>query len=218
MDISPLGHAAFKLKGKHTVIVTDPYDSEMVGLNFPKHTAADIILVSHAHPDHNFISIVEGVNGMPLIFSGPGEYEAKGVDITGIPTFHDSNNGSERGTNTVYKIVVDGITLVHCGDLGHKLTDEQTDLIDEVDVLFVPVGGVYTIDAKIAAEVVTQLEAKIVVPMHYLRPQMKVEAFITLSPVEKFLKEMGKEHLVALSKLKVTKETIPAETEVVVLE
>lgn len=217
MDITPLGHAAFKLSGKNAVVVTDPYAAG-IGLKFPKHVVADIVTVSHAHPDHNFVEAVEpGKNGR-VIFAGPGEYERGGVEITGIETFHDSMNGTQRGRNTLYKIDIDGISIVHCGDLGHKLTEEQVEMIDSVDVLLVPVGGFYTIDAPTAAAVVTQLEPSIVIPMHYNRDGLDSKMFASLTPVSVFLKEMGKEGIVAQPKLKVTKDSLPPEMQVVVLE
>ena len=218
MEIFPLGHASFKLKGKAAVVVTDPYDPDMVGLKFPKHTLADVVTVSHAHPDHNFINAVDQGETEMVVISGPGEYEVKGVDILGIAAFHDPNGGKDRGKNTLYRIDIDGISVVHLGDLGHKLTEEQEAAVGSVDVLFIPVGGFYTIDAKMAVEVVTALEPAIVVPMHYQRAELDPQVFQGLASVSLFLKEMGKEGLMPQPKLKVTKDTIPEETQVVVLE
>lgn len=215
MEISYLGHAAFKLKGKSAAVITDPFDEGMVGLKFPKHSAADIVTVSHPHPDHNATSVIEN---NPIVFAGPGEYESKGVDVLGISTFHDEKNGETRGKNTVFKIYIDGISIVHLGDLGHKLTEEQGELLDEIDVLLIPVGGFYTVDAKVAAEIATDLEPSIVIPMHYQRPGLNKDVFEKLSPVSSFLKEMGKDGIVPQPKLKVTKDSLPGETQVVVLE
>lgn len=217
MEIIPLGHSAFKLKGKSTSVVTDPYDSVMVGLRFPKHTSAAIVTVSHQHPDHNRVNVVEP-EGEQIVFCGPGEYEARGVEITGIATFHDNKGGAERGGNTMYKIEIDRVSILHCGDLGHKLTEEQEDLLGDVDVLLIPVGGFYTIDGSTAATVVTQLEPKIVVPMHYQRPELNLRAFADLAPVGVFLKQMGRENIVPQPRLKVTKDTLPQEMQIVVLE
>lgn len=217
MEIYPLGHASFKLKGKAATVVTDPFDPGVVGLKFPK-TTAHIVTVSHDHPDHNFVSLVFGEDGPPVVFSGPGEYEARGVEIVGIATFHDGKNGSERGKNTVYKIEMDGISLVHLGDLGHKLIEEQVDVLNGVDVLFVPVGGIYTIDAHLAAEIVTELEPAVAIPMHYGRSGLNPKIFTNLSPLSAFLKEMGKEGITPQPKLKVTKDLLPPEMQVVVLE
>lgn len=215
MDISPLGHASFRLRGKLASLVTDPYDSAMVGLKFPKNTEADIVTVSHDHPDHNKVS---AVSGTPFVVRGPGEYEIKGVSVIGISTFHDAEEGKVRGKNTAYRIEIDGVRFAHLGDLGHQLTSQQLEIIDGVDVLFVPVGGFYTIDAKVAAAVVSDIEPKIVIPMHYQVPGLKSELFEKLSPVAVFLKEMGKEGITAVPKLTVTKDKLPAEMQVVVLE
>src|SRR5689334_15455366 len=104
MEITNLGHASFRLKGKSTTLVTDPYDSEAVGLKFPKHISADIVTISHNHPDHNASGQIEG---SPYVIHGPGEYEIKGVGIVGISTYHDGSQGSERGKNTIYHIEMD---------------------------------------------------------------------------------------------------------------
>lgn len=213
MEISSLGHASFKLRGKTATIVTDPYDSMMVGLKFPK-AEADVVTVSHQHADHNN---AKAIGGSPFVVSGPGEYDIKGVRILGVSTFHDEANGSQRGKNTVYRITMDNLTLVHCGDLGHKLTTEQMEEVGIPDILFIPVGGFYTIDSHVASELVTVLEPKIVIPMHYLQKEMNQEQFGQLSNVASFLKEMGKEGITSQPKLSITKEKLPQETEIVLL-
>ncbi len=181
------GLSCFELQGKEKTVVTDPY-GEGYGLKLPR-LQADIITVSHSHADHNNTKGTQGFqkkDSQPFIITGPGEYEFKEVNILGIPTFHDSSEGEERGENTVYSIILDGIKICHLGDLGHILTDEQVETIGEVDILFLPVGGIYTINASKAVEVVNQLEPKIVVPMHYRLPNL----ILKLDPVEKFLKEI----------------------------
>ncbi|RJR15228.1 hypothetical protein C4579_02880 [Candidatus Microgenomates bacterium] len=218
MDITHLGHASFRLKGKKTAVITDPFDSAMVGIKFPKVTA-DIITVSHHHHDHDMVSAVAPASDKPpVVFDGPGEYESGGVEVVGIETFHDDKGGSERGKNTVYVIDVDGLYIVHCGDLGHKLTDAQVDMIERADVLMIPVGGHFTIDAKVAAEVVGQLEPSIVIPMHYGTTQLNQKNFSMLAPVSAFLKEMGVENVEPIAKLTVSRDKLPAEMQVVVLE
>lgn len=198
MDIFPLGHASFKIKGKSATVVTDPFQGK---------AEADIVLVSHDHPDHNVVSLI---SGEPFVVSGPGEYEIKGVTVVGVPSFHDAKKGEERGRNTIYKFTVDGVNFCHLGDLGHKLTEAQVELIGDVDVLFVPVGGFYTIDAETASEVVAQIEPYIVIPMHYDGEK--------LEPVEKFLKQMGVEGLEKQNKLSISKDKLPENTTIVVLE
>ncbi len=214
MEISLIGHASFKLRGKTATVVTDPFDPKVMGIKFPK-TTADIVTVSHSHPDHSFVGVLEGDN---LVIEGPGEYEVKGVKIWGVPTFHDTTNGKERGKNTVYRMEIDRVSIVHLGDLGHKLTDVQVDSLDGVDILLVPVGGFYTIDGEVAAAISSQLEAKIVIPMHYNRRDLDQKRFGKLAGVDVFLKEMGKSGIIPQPKLLITKEKLPLEPTVVVLE
>lgn len=214
MDIVHLGHSSFKIKGKNAILLTDPFSPEFTGLKFPK-TEADIVTVSHQHEDHNYVEAGNWkLETGTLIISGPGEYESKGVKILGMASFHDSSKGSERGRNTIFKITMDGVNLCHLGDLGHKLEGETVDLLDGVDILLLPVGGVYTIDAKMASEVVAQLEPKMVIPMHYCVPGLKFQ----LDPLEKFLQEMGKPDVKAIPKLSISKDKLPEEMEIVVLE
>lgn len=210
MDILWYGQACFKIKGKNTSIIIDPYDPEQTGLKLPKDMAADIAIRTHTHPDHNNL---EAVTDKQIDLTGPGEYDIKGVAIVGVHTFHDKQQGMERGRNTVYAMQVDGFNIVHLGDLGHVLTQEQVEAIGEADILLIPVGGVYTIDAKDAVEVVSQLEPKIVIPMHYKIDGLKYE----LEPLENFLKEMGIENPQPQAKFSVTKNVLPEEVQVVVL-
>lgn len=215
MDITPLGHSSFKLRGKAAAVITDPYDSDMVGLKFPKHTTADIVTVSHNHQDHDFLSALEGT---PKVVRGPGEYEIAGVGIVGIGVYHDNEKGASRGKNTIYRIEIDGVIVVHLGDLGHTLSSTEVESLDGVNVLLVPVGGFYTIDAEAAAALVHEIEPHIVVPMHYNRPGLSQKSFGNLSLVSAFLKEMGKEDLSPQPKLSVTKDKLPEELQVVVLQ
>lgn len=211
MDISWYGQSMFKLKGKAGTAVIDPFDPQFIGLKFPKDLEAQVVLSTHRHGDH---SNTKEIAGHPLVVDGPGEYEVSGITVVGIQTFHDKSEGSERGKNTIYSLSMDGLNIVHLGDLGHVLTEEQAGLINtEVDILMVPVGGVFTIDAEDAAKVVAQLEPKIVIPMHYKLPELKVE----IEGVESFLKEMGAEAIAPVPKLTITKDKLPDETTVVLL-
>lgn len=215
MDIYWYGQACFKLKGKNAAVVIDPYDPSFTGLKLSKDLSADVVLVTHSHQDHNFASAVIGLSGgKPIAFDKPGEYEVSGVVISGIDSFHDSAEGSERGKNTIFHLLFDNLDIVHLGDLGQaKLTEEQVAEIGQTDILLIPVGSVYTIDAKAASEIVSQLEPKIVIPMHY-----KIEGLkFALEGVEGFLKEMGAENVVPQPKLSITKEKLPEEPQVVVL-
>lgn len=209
MEIVWYGHACFRLKDKGVTIVTDPYDPT-IGYALPR-IRADVVTVSHDHADHNY---AQGITGDPKIIDGPGEYEIRGVFITGIPTFHDGKKGSRRGRNTAFLFELDDLTICHLGDLGHVLTQAQIEVLSDMDVLLIPVGGVSTINAAQAAEMVSLLEPRIVVPMHY-----KTEALsIKLNRVTKFLKAMGLKKLAPQKGLRVTKSTLPGETQVVVLD
>lgn len=211
MEIFPLGHASFKLRGKFVTVVTDPFDEKAVGIKYPKHVEADILTVSHDHHDHNAGS---QVGGSPFVVQGAGEYEIKGVSIIGVSSFHDEKSGEQRGRNTMYKIEIDGVRFVHLGDLGHVLSSAQVDMLDGVDVLFIPVGGIYTIDAEKAAQVISDIEPRIVIPMHYGMPDYNKD----LAPVSAFLKQLSKESVTPVPKLTISRDKLPAEMQVVVLE
>lgn len=226
MDIYPLGHSSFKIKGKAATIVTDPFDSKMVGLKFSKVDQVDIVTLSHGHSDHNFLEALglkmpeneTGRVGETFVAAGPGEFDVKGVTIMGIPTFHDAKQGEERGKNVVYKFSVDEVNICHLGDLGHKLTDTQLNQIGGVDILLIPVGGFYTIDAKIAAEVVAQIEPCVVIPMHYGRTGLNAQFSEKLEGADKFLKEMGSEETAPVPKYSTSKDKLPENTTIIVLE
>lgn len=208
-DITWLGHSCFRLRGKEATIITDPYDPS-VGYDLGK-PKADIVTISHDHYDHGY---VQGVKGDPRVVDGPGEYEISDVLITGIRTYHDEVKGQQRGKNTIYLIELEGITFCHLGDLGHVLTTEQVEAMDKVDVLFVPVGGTYTIDAVQAAEVISEIEPKVVIPMHFKTPAVKIK----LDPVDKFAKEMGLKAWEPVEKLTLKASSLPEETQVVILD
>ncbi len=209
MEINWLGHSCFRIKGSQATIITDPYPPDL-GYSLGK-PVARIVTVSHQHPSHSY---VQGVDGNPKLVTGPGEYEISGIMIVGTVTFHDAEGGKNKGKNTVYLMEVDGVLVCHLGDLGHVLTAGQVEEIDNVDVLLLPVGGVSTINASMAAEVIRQLEPKVVVPMHYKTPALNRE----LEPVEKFLKEMGVGQINPQPKLSFTKSSLPASMQVVLLD
>jgi L-ascorbate metabolism protein UlaG (beta-lactamase superfamily) len=209
MDITWLGHSCFRIKGSHATVVTDPYSKDL-GYSLGKPTAR-IVTISHEHPGHSY---VEGVGGQPRVVRRPGEYEISDVLIIGIATFHDREGGKKRGKNTVYLMEIDEVAVCHLGDLGHVLTNEQIEDIGNVDVLLLPVGGVSTINASMAAEVVRQLEPKVVIPMHYKTPALKWE----LEPVDRFLKEIGAKQVASQPKLSVSKSNLPLSTQVCLLD
>lgn len=213
MEITFIGHSCFKIKGKDVSLVIDPYDSK-IGYKLPK-LEADVTLITHNHFDHNNF---QAVNGTKLLINGPGEYETHGVLIHGVRTFHDDKEGVERGDQTIYIIDIEDLTIVHLGDIGHELTKDALEKISRVDVLMIPVGGNYTINAKTAAQVISSLEPGYVIPMHYQTPDLT--GVSGLETLDKFLKEMGIEGAPKQEdKLKLgSKSDIPEETEVIVLK
>jgi L-ascorbate metabolism protein UlaG (beta-lactamase superfamily) len=208
LDIFWLGHSCFRIKGKEATIVTDPYDPS-IGYTSGKQTA-DIITISHGHPGHSYLGNCE--DGYRVI-NGPGEYELKGVFITGIQTYHDQAEGQERGKNTIYIFEIDGITLCHLGDLGHSLSASVIESIGNVTILFLPVGDVSTIDSIVAAELVRAISPKIVIPMHYKTDAVTKQ----LDSVELFLKKMGIKDVEPQPKLSLTRSVVSDNLQVVLL-
>ncbi|HRY63117.1 MAG TPA: MBL fold metallo-hydrolase [Patescibacteria group bacterium] len=211
MQIQWLGQSCFKIQVKsslgETTIVTDPF-SEGYGLKLPRLTA-DIVTVSHDHKDHSDLSKIKGAteNQTPFIVKGPGEYEIKNVFVRGLPASHDDESGKKLGSNIIYLIRAEGITIVHLGDLGQKeLTPQQLEYIEETDILLIPVGGKYTINGAEAATLVSQIEPRIVIPMHYKIPGLNVD----IETADKFVKEMGN-HKEEMDKLKISKKDLPQE-------
>lgn len=183
MKISWLGHSCFRIKGKEADIIIDPY-SDSIGIKMSK-TKADAVLITHDHSDHNNISVI---TGDPLIINGPGEYEVNGVFIYGKRAYHDNKKGAERGAITIYLIEENGIKIAHLGDLGQEeLTDEQLEFLDEVDILLVPVGGLYSIKSEQAVKIINDIEPRVVIPMHYKFPGVN----ISLDGLDKFINELG---------------------------
>lgn len=213
MEISWSGHSCFQLRGKNVTLVTDPFS--------PQHgpTAGDtsrlskinasIVTISHNHPGHNY---EQGVGGKPRVVRGPGEYEISDVLITGVASYHDTKRGQEHGRNTIYVIHMDDLVLCHLGALGHPLQEEQLEEVADADVLLLPIGGNNTINATQAAEMISQVEPRIVIPMHY--PVVEGETSPALST---FCQEAGVENVNPQPKLSVTRNSLPAETQVIVL-
>ena len=163
MKIQYLGHSCFRLISQTgTAIITDPYDSDMVGLNMPR-LSCDVVTISHHHRDHDF---VEGVKGNPALLEQSVAVAADDVAITSIPTYHDNQQGKLRGENHVFCFLVDGLKVVHMGDVG-EIDDNLVKQLHGCDVLMLPVGGVFTIDAIEAKKAVDKIQPKIVIPMHY---------------------------------------------------
>ncbi len=167
MIIRSIGHASFRIDlANKTSIVTDPFDPS-VGYELP-HTPADLVTMSHQHHDHNYIGALAPAH----VADAPGRYEFDGVTVEGLPSFHDDAGGAKRGPNTVFIFEAEGLRIAHLGDLGHMPDETLLGHLRGVDVMMIPVGGVFTIDAQQAAELTRLVGARITVPMHYAQPQL----------------------------------------------
>ena len=215
MKIKWYGHAAFLITSDQGVkIITDPYESGAYGgqLAYGKiKDQSDIALTSHDHADHND---TKSLPGSPQIVKSSGSKTVKGISFKGIPTYHDSSKGSERGTNTIFTFSVDGIQVCHLGDLGHILSEKELAEIGPVDILLIPVGGYFTIDSKEATRVAEQLKAKVLIPMHFKTEKCG----FPIAPVEDFLKGKPNSRRPGTSEVAFDKTTLPHQMEVVALE
>lgn len=213
MYITWFGHSYFKIQDKTgpdgVTIATDPFDKK-VGLEVPSFEA-DIVTISHDHYDHNNVG---AIRGNPYVIKSAGEYDIKTVLVQGVQSYHDEEQGAERGKNVIYRIELDDIVVTHLGDLGAALDDKQRGKLAGTDILLIPVGGKYTIDAKKAVEVVSQIEPRLVIPMHYKIPGLKID----IGDAQKFVKELGLKPTYE-EKLKISKRDLPAEDmELVILK
>ncbi|EQB63951.1 MAG: beta-lactamase fold-like protein Zn-dependent hydrolase [candidate division Zixibacteria bacterium RBG-1] len=212
VTIKWLGHAHFLISNNKVKIALDPFDSS-VGYPMPD-VSADILLMSHGHLDHNNASAVKG---NPVQITGYGKKSAKGIDFTGVKTYHDDQQGkSGRGENTVFVWEMEGIRFAHCGDLGHLLTEQNLKEIGAVDVVMIPVGGFYTIDSKVATQNIEKLKPKVVIPMHYKQPFMGDD--FPIDKVDVFLQGKKNVQKVGKNTLTLNKEKLPEETTIFVLE
>lgn len=217
MIITYHGHSCFKVKGKDATVVMDPFH-EYVGFDMPS-LSADVVTLSHDHKDHNQASKVSGTarRKNPFIIDTPGEYEVQDVSVFGVKSYHDANQGAERGQNIIFKIYLDELHVCHLGDLGHELDEKTIKEIGAVDILMCPVGGNFTIDPKTAIKVIQSLEPSLVIPMHYKTGSHDEKVFGELATAEEFLKEYGVETQPE-EKLNIDRSKLPEETEVVVLQ
>jgi L-ascorbate metabolism protein UlaG (beta-lactamase superfamily) len=218
MIITYHGHSCFKLKGKNGSVVTDPFDSS-VGFSMPS-LSADVVTVSHDHYDHNNSKDISGTarRKKPFLIDNLGEYEIGGTSVFGKKSFHDGEAGEKTGVNRIFVISVDGIRICHLGDLGHELDENLLKEIGDIDVLLLPVGGVYTITAKQAVAVSKALEPSFIVPMHFKTSAHNQEKFGEMQELEEFIKEFGAEKVEKVDKLKVEKDRLPEEKELVIIE
>jgi L-ascorbate metabolism protein UlaG (beta-lactamase superfamily) len=209
LDIVWNGHACFRLRGRETTVVTDPYDRST---GFPAlKVTADVVTVSHTHPHHSYLDAVQPASGKVRTVDGPGEYELAGSLIEGVATYLDKQRGKELGKNTAFLIHLDDISVCHLGGLAHTLSSTQIEILKDADVLLVPVGGGTALDPTSAAEVVSQLEPRIVIPMYYGTPTETHDA------VDRFCKELAVSDLTVQPRIQVTKSSLPEETRVVLL-
>ena len=210
MKIKWLGHASFMITSETGIkIITDPYASgESLRYGEIKESA-DIVTVSHEHGDHNNVAAVKG---NPEVVRGTAK--VKEVEVKGIPTYHDNVGGNQRGKNTIFCFEVDGIRVCHLGDLGHQLSDKQVAEIGRVDILLVPVGGFYTIDANVATVVCNQLTPKVIIPMHYATDKCR----FPIASVDEFLRGQGNIGRPDASEVEFKKGELPAGTQIIVLK
>lgn len=186
MLIECIGHSCFYLTTKSGIrILIDPYDNT-IGLR-PVKKEADIVLVTHDHYDHAY---TKEIRGEYTLIDAPGSYELCGVKITGLSTYHDEEQGALRGTVTPYLIETEGIRILHMGDTGVMPEDSFFEAVGHVDVLMVPVGGVYTLDAQGALLLMERIEPNITIPMHY-----KINSLLMdIAGVHNFLTVAGREY------------------------
>lgn len=211
MKIKWLGHASFLITSEDGLrIITDPY-SVGGGINYGRiEETADIVTVSHKHGDHNNVA---SVRGKPDIVDAPGVRKVKGIDFKGFASYHDEARGQQRGPNIILCFTLDGIRICHLGDLGHQLEDSKTAEIGQVDILLVPVGGLFTIDAKVATTVCEALNPKVVIPMHYKTARCDYP----IARVDDFLKGRKNVRRLDASETEFKKDQLPSDTETVVL-
>ena len=213
MKVKWLGHASFLITSDAgTKIITDPY---VCGgpLEYGEiKESADIVTVSHDHFDHNNVA---AVGGKPKVVKEAGSVEIKGIKFSGMPTFHDEARGSQRGNNIIFCFDVDGVRVCHLGDLGHRLSAKELGGLGKVDILLAPVGGNYTIDAKVATEISNQVKPRVVIPMHYQNARC---GNFPVAKVEDFLQGKQGVSRQNASEVQFKKGALPAATQIVVLE
>ncbi|MFH1646881.1 MAG: MBL fold metallo-hydrolase [Chloroflexota bacterium] len=210
MKIKWLAHAAFLITAADgTRIITDPYQTMDALRHGEIKESADIVTTSHDHHDHNNVA---AVGGNPQVVRGT--VTARGINIRAIPTTHDDTGGSQRGKNTIFCFEIDGLNVCHAGDLGHVLTEAQVKAVGKVDVLMVPVGGYFTIDAKAATKVCDQLKPRVIIPMHFKSDKLD----FPISGVEDFLKSKGNVTRVGGSEIEISAATLPTSPRIMVLK
>jgi len=214
VEITWYGLSCFRLREQGVTVVCDPFSKKATGLTLPR-VRADVVTVSHDRPGHNH---VKGVTGQPKVLTGPGEYEVKNVLIVGLATYHKAPQESKLGRNIAFFFDFGSFTVGHLGDLGEIPSQKQVEDVTEVDVLLVPVSGERTLDTSKVTEVISMLEPKLVIPMHYRHPGLAPKLAEKLEPVDKLLKELGVSDPEEVSTLKISRSGLPDETKVILLE
>jgi L-ascorbate metabolism protein UlaG (beta-lactamase superfamily) len=212
MLVKYLAHASFLITSQEGIkIITDPYTPGN-GINYrPVDASADAVTCSHGHSDH---SNTQAVKGNPVVLSVAGSQTVKGIPFRTVVAFHDEAGGKKRGSDLIFCFRVDGLDLCHLGDLGHRLSQQQITSIGNVDILFIPVGGFFTIDAVEAAAVAGSLKPRLVFPMHYKTPR----ADYPIAGVEDFIKDKRNVRRLSSSEMGVEKAGLPASAEIIVLK
>lgn len=212
MKVKWLGHSCFLLtSGKDFKVVTDPFRPESYLTYAPVTVAADVVTVSHGHWDHCY---ADGIPGNPLVLKGNVEKMLQEVEFRGFHAFHDGNQGRERGDNTLFRIVMEGVTVCHLGDLGHIISAGDAVAIGNVDILLVPVGGVFTITPEEADRVVDEIKPRIVIPMHYKTPQCQFVEFT----VDVFIKGKKSVRKLEVDEVEFNAGALPEAQEIVALK
>jgi len=200
------GHSCFEITNEVTV-VTDPHDGRSIGIPAPN-VKGDIILVSHDHYDHNSVKSVDKEDSK--VVTDERKRTISGIQIEGVPTFHDEVRGTKRGKNIVYKFTIDGINFCHLGDLGHDLDKEIINNIGQIDILFIPIGGTFTIDANQAWNIINKVKPKIVIPMHYKIGGLS----LPIAGIDQFLDKNKYKILKVGNEIDIEKEDLPDEPEI----
>jgi len=214
MKIKWLGHSSFLITSSTATLITDPYDTSNYGDSLtyaPIDEAADVVTLSHHHADHGNAA---AIHGEPIIVSTPGPHQAAGLTINGVRVFHDAQGGAQRGDVVAFTISDGDITVCHLGDLGHELTAPQAVAVGQIDVLLIPVGGYFTIDAAAATRVWQQLSPRVTIPMHFRNDKCHFQ----IETVEPFLAGKPDVERPGSSEIAVSQENLPARPKIIVLE
>lgn len=202
MKITWCGQSYFKIKCQNIELIIDPYNSS-IGIIPPK-IKSDVVLITHNHSDHNNKDFL---SNNTIVIDGPGEYEINGTFIYGKEAYHDNEDGAQRGIITMYKIEDEKLKLAHLSDIGQKiLSQDQLEFLNDVDILLIPIGGKYTINSKEAIKLINDIEPRVIIPMHYKIPGLKID----IETADDFIKEIGLNPEIT-DEYKISKNDLPAD-------